>query len=292
MKIYLLFIVSATIILSGCTRNKIQSPCIKSNQNPWSKQQFNDDPLKFQFAILPDRTGRERSGIFESAIEKINLLQPDFVISIGDLIEGYGKDANAIEAEWDFIQSYTDSLDMRFYYLSGNHDINNDLTRKAWIKRFGRTYYHFIYKNVLFLCLDGSGLIHDDQIKFFENVLKQNDNARWTFVFIHKPRWLRSDSNDWKKFESLIIDRRNYTVFAGHVHEYSKAIRNNMGYYILATAGGKSALAGPEFGQFDHLTWVTMTDKGPIITNLALNGILSDDPVIEQKNNEVMKNAQ
>ena len=257
-----------------------QSAGSSTPKHPWTNKPFNNNAANFQFAIIPDRTGRVRPGIFESAIGKINLLQPEFAITVGDLIEGYEKNADGVESEWNFIESQIARLDMKFYYLAGNHDINNDLTRKAWIKRFGVTYYHFIYKDVLFLCLDGSVQILDEHIDHFSKVLKNNHDVRWTFVFIHKPRWARADSSDWQKFEPLLAGR-NYTVFAGHIHEYSKTVRSGMNYYTLATAGGGvpgGNLAGPEHGQFDHITWVTMTDKEPIVANLALDGIFSDDP--------------
>jgi len=288
MKQLCLFLALLVFLSNGCSIGRTANA---SSLHPWTNKQISDSGGKFQFAILPDRTGRVRPGIFESAIAKINLLQPDFVITVGDLIEGYEKDANGVETEWNFIESYIDRLNMRFYYVPGNHDINNDLTRKAWLKRFGQTYYHFIYKDVLFLCLDGSEPILDEHITYFDNVLKKNTDARWTFVFIHKPRWSRPDPNDWNKFEALLADR-NYTVFAGHIHEYSKSVRNGHNYYILATAGGKSPLIGAEHGQFDHITWVTMTFKEPIIANIALSGIFSDDPRVEQKNDGIMPNAQ
>jgi hypothetical protein len=36
-------------------------------------------------------------------------------------------------------------------------------------------------------------------------------------------------------------------------------------------------LRGPLFGQFDHVVWVTMTDAGPRIANLLLEGIWDED---------------
>jgi hypothetical protein len=35
-----------------------------------------------------------------------------------------------------------------------NHDINLPLTREAWSQRRGPKYYHFRYKDVLFIALD------------------------------------------------------------------------------------------------------------------------------------------
>ena len=40
-------------------------------------------------------------------------------------------------------------------------------------------------------------------------------------------------------------------------------------------------MRGTSFGEFDHATWVTMTDKGPRLANLLIDGILPDDVTTE-----------
>jgi hypothetical protein len=87
---------------------------------------------------------------------------------------------------------------------------------------------------------------------------------------------LRKSDTGWPKVEKALGDRK-YTVFAGHIHHYAKYIRNNRSYYMLGTTGGGSQLRGTSFGEFDHATWVTMTDQGPQLANLRLDGILEDD---------------
>src|SRR5690606_12598337 len=57
--------------------------------NPWTHLKLNNKPGNFQFVIVSDRHGGGRRGVFEDAVRKINLLQPEFVISVGDLIQGY-----------------------------------------------------------------------------------------------------------------------------------------------------------------------------------------------------------
>ena len=42
----------------------------------------------------------------------------------------------------------------RVFYTGGNHDLSNPDMWQVFEKRFGRRYYHFIYKNVLFLVMD------------------------------------------------------------------------------------------------------------------------------------------
>src|SRR5579862_6968832 len=62
------------------------------NRNPWTNLRLNDAPETFHFVVVSDRTGGHRARVFSQAVESINLLQPAFVVSVGDLIEGYSKE--------------------------------------------------------------------------------------------------------------------------------------------------------------------------------------------------------
>ena len=84
---------------AGCARSHFQSP-ITSTAKPWTRLDFNNDPDRFQFVVVSDRTGGVRPGVFEEATRKINLLQPEFVMSVGDLIMGNTTNRAQIEAEW------------------------------------------------------------------------------------------------------------------------------------------------------------------------------------------------
>src|SRR5256885_15408684 len=68
-------------------------------RNPVSHLRWKD-PQEFQFAIVSDRTGGHRANVFAQALEKLNLLQPEFVIAVGDLIEGAKKDKE-LALQWD-----------------------------------------------------------------------------------------------------------------------------------------------------------------------------------------------
>ncbi len=94
-------------------------------KNPWTNLKVNNRPKNFQFVILTDRTGGRRPGVFTRAIEKVNLLQPEFVVSVGDLIEGYTEDPGGWALEWSEFQSTLERLQMPFFYCAGNHDISN-----------------------------------------------------------------------------------------------------------------------------------------------------------------------
>src|SRR6476646_9548636 len=70
------------------------------HRNPWTHLRFNNDPAEFRFAIVSDRTGGHRARIFSQAVQQLNLLQPEFVLSVGDLIEGYTTDTERLTGEW------------------------------------------------------------------------------------------------------------------------------------------------------------------------------------------------
>ena len=76
---------------------------ITDGPTPWTERGFKNDPNNFQFAVISDNTGGMRPGIIEAAVEKLNLLQPEFVMSVGDLIEGYTEDLNRLVYEWDHL---------------------------------------------------------------------------------------------------------------------------------------------------------------------------------------------
>jgi hypothetical protein len=246
---------------------------------PWTDHAFKNDPKDFHFAIITDRTGGHRPGVFRKALLKINLLQPEFVICVGDLIEGYTDDRCMLKQQYDQMDAMLEILEMRFFRVVGNHDITNAVMDEVYRARYGFPYYHFVYKNALFLILsteDQPGIhISDAQVHYFHDVLKENTKVRWTFVFMHRPLFVKLGGKlhtGWSEIESILQDRP-HTVFAGHWHTYAKQKKHGQSYIRLATTGGASKLRGISAGEFDHIVWVTLTDNGPRIANLMLDGI-------------------
>jgi hypothetical protein len=255
--------------------------------NPWTSLTLNNEQRNFQFAIVTDRTGGHRPGVFAAAVKKINLMQPEFVISVGDLIEGYSEDNGQWALEWAEFQSKLNQLQMPFFYVPGNHDLSNRLMAENWKRKFGRTYFDFRYHDVLFVALDSEDPPNTEPFAFgaeqqawLADVLHRNEDVRWTFVFMHKPAWVFPDADHdktgWNNVERSLGNRK-YTVFAGHVHNYAKFVRNGRDYIMLATTGGDSKLRGKPLGEFDQIVWITMKESEPIIANLLLDGIEDKD---------------
>jgi hypothetical protein len=73
-----------------------------SGARPWTSKDFRNNPDNFQFAILGDRGGGASPlGTYERAIEQLNWMQPEFVMSVGDYIEGYTTSQKALDEQWD-----------------------------------------------------------------------------------------------------------------------------------------------------------------------------------------------
>jgi hypothetical protein len=251
------------------------------DKNPWTNLKINDDADQFSFAIVSDRTGGHREKVFSKAVHQINLMQPAFVMSVGDLIEGYTLKEDVIAQQWDQFDGFVKQFEMPFFYVPGNHDLTNKTMVAKWGERYGKRYYHFTYKNTLFVSLcsenppDGMGTIDPEQNNWLQGVLAANKDVRWTFVFLHKPIWTAKDleKNGWAETERLLAGR-NYNVFVGHVHRYQEFKRNGTYYYQLATTGGGSRMRGVEYGEFDMYMWVTVKAKSPVLAVAPLDGLL------------------
>jgi hypothetical protein len=196
---------------------------------------------------------------------------------------GGNKKPKQLDAEWAEFDGYVKQLQMPFFYVPGNHDVGNPTTSKLWQERYGRQWYHFVYRRVLFLCLNsddppGSASLGNEQLAYAKKALADNSDVRWTVVALHKPIWTYGNlgKRGWLDVEKALADRP-YTVFCGHVHRYQKFVRQGRNYYQLATTGGGSKMRGVAYGEFDHIVWVTMKKDGPVLANVLLDSVLPDD---------------
>ncbi len=281
-----LLLLSLLIVKISLTQQKQLGFALQ--HKPVTHLRFNDDSSKLQFAIISDLWGGNRPGIFEDALVKLELLQPQFVISVGDLIDGKTHDTILIDKQWKEFSAKVQSLSMPFFYVPGNHDIEYPIMEKEWIKRFGTPYYYFVYKNVLFLSVNtqdgGVSGVKDAQIQYFKKAIAENANVRWTFIFMHRPVWQgKGDKQEgYEKIEAF-LKGRNYTLFSGHHHTYLNVIKNGQKHFVLGTTGGGIELRGEKFGEYDHVTMVSLPPNGePHIVNLKLDGIIKEDVVNEK----------
>ena len=122
------------VALSACERQETHTTIfqheLSGSATPWSHENFDTHPDKFTFAIVGDLNGGQRDGVFETAIAQLNLLRPELVLSVGDLIDGGSEDRRKLGREWEEFDADVGTAVAPFYYLGGNHDLTN-LTMRA-----------------------------------------------------------------------------------------------------------------------------------------------------------------
>ena len=236
-----------------------------------------------RFAVIGDRTGEAQPNIYEQIIAEIEQIKPDFVLTVGDMIEGPAKDTVEINSRWQEYQSLIKKLSMPVYYVPGNNDIWDNTSYIFYERYVGKPYYSFDKYGIHFVMLDvsrwdASKDIPKDQISWLINDLKKNQKASYTFVFYHKPFW--ADEIAQGKPDTLHQLFKNFgvdAVFNGHTHEYFSGKIDNILYTCVGSSGGATD-AGPT-GILYHYTWVTVDKNGISIAPIKINSVFPWDEV-------------
>ncbi len=229
---------------------------------------------KFSFAVLGDKTSGN-DGIweaFDKSVDTLNLLAPDFAITVGDQIPGHMEGRQTWDAQWQEYLSHARRLKVPIILVPGNHDIANTACYRFWQEDFGDTYYSFLYGGCLFVVLnteeerwDGRGPVWEKMMTYAEKALTDNPDVRHTFLFFHKPMWDDPRfQDDWKRLETALGDR-DYTAVAGHEH-YLMTERRANGLLVIqsATGGGLETSPIKEFGAFHSVGFITV--DGPEVS--------------------------
>jgi hypothetical protein len=229
---------------------------------PWS-----NDSDKFSFVILGDKTsgGEGKWPIYDRAVDSINLLNPDFVITVGDMIPGHMDKRPAWDAEWAEYMAHAKRIEAPLFFTVGNHDIANLDCYQFWQEDFGRTYYSFDYKGCHFVVfnteeerIDGRGPAWQKMMVWTRADLAAAKDARHTFIFFHKPMWDDPRfQDDWAEIESA-MGTRKFTAVAGHEHYHSTSFKNGNTYVVQGATGGGIGLSEVKdwggFHSFGHVT--------------------------------------
>ena len=244
------------------------------------------EPVDFTFAILGDKTGGDSTGwpMFDRAVDEINLLSPDFVVMIGDMVQGYMKDTTAVARQWDEFMGHARRLKRPLFIYPGNHDVSNPEMLAWWKKHRGRTYYSFDYHGAHFLMLNtdevrhgGTGNLGEEQVRFAVDDIQRSRDARYTFVFVHKPTWVEPQYKaEWKQITDA-LGVRSYTAIAGHWHRYVRGIRDGHRHLIHGSTGaGMRPSDVKELGSFHHYSLVQVSGDSAYIALVEPGNIHPD----------------
>ena len=232
----------------------------------------------YRFAVIADRCGGERAGVFRRGAERVREYAPDFVLSVGDQIDGYTTDREYAMRQWAEFDTLCPLFGAPLFYLPGNHDYSNRELAALWDERFGCSYYGFRIGSSLFLMLnseeplgEGRTGISDRQAEYFASMLAREKSDGPLFVVMHTPLWVTGKDPNYNRLESLFLERK-VTVFSGHTHRYYHACKKGRPHYNLATMGGDSPMRGVSMGEFDHFMLVEVCDGKVSVCNMSIDG--------------------
>lgn len=247
-----------------------------------------DSAPTFQFAIYGDRTGGVPAGlkVLDQAVKDTNLLGPDLVMTVGDLVQGYNRTEKWLEQK-DEYKAIMDRLKCRWFPVAGNHDVYWDQGDKNaplgqhegnYEKHFGPLWYCFQHKNSGFLVLysdegdpetNQKGFregrlqtMSHEQLDFLQQALDELESCDNVFVFLHHPRWIGGgyEGGNWEVVHQKLKQAGNVSaVFAGHIHHMRyDGRRDGIEYFALATTGGSLSDDFPAAGYLHHYNLVTV----------------------------------
>jgi 3',5'-cyclic AMP phosphodiesterase CpdA len=306
----------AAILASACSPSNEQSDFqheVIEPKQPWTNEAFDAAVDKFTFAVFSDLTGGERDRIFEIAVAQLNLLRPELIINVGDLIDGGTEDLGEINAQWDSFDERAERALAPVFYVGGNHDLTGSVLQGVWEERIGRRYYHFVYKDVLFLVLDTEDNTPERALEIFEirnralqiveekgmeafpqteyaNLPEQSagnigaEQAQYfQDILAANPdvRWtfLFMHKAPWERedeqnFAAIEQAMADRPYTVFHGHVHTYGHEERFGRdYIRLATTG--GVQFPELGRsMDQVTLVTMSESGADIANLLMEGIL------------------
>ncbi len=247
-----------------------------------------------RFAVLGDRTGGHVPGVFGETVKEVERLRPDFVMNVGDMIEGYTADSAILAQEWHEFDSIISGLSMPYHYTPGNHDITFDDMLDYYKKCAADPYYSFNYRNLHFIILDNSRqdvgeLIPQEQVNWLVDDLEKNKDAAYTLVFFHKPYWFEHFVKG--KPDSMHTIFKKYgvdAVFTGHYHTYFSTEYDGIKYTSVGSSGAETDM-GPTGIEY-HFVWVTVDGEGIHIAPIVQGAVRAWDELTAEEDNFYFSN--
>lgn len=253
----------------------------------------------FTFAFLTDihlQPERNAEQGFQQAIQKVNQLQPDFVITGGDLVmDVLDQTYERADMLYTMYQKNAELFQMPVHNTIGNHEIygiametgvdrdHPEYGKGMFEKRIGDRYSSFDFKGWHFMLLDSiiptddysyAGWIDDEQMDWIEQDLTLVDPETPIVICTHIPLISAFPQltgnpvggtmsslvvNNAAKVLELFQNHNLKLVLQGHLH-FIEDIFAGGTRFITAGAVSASWWRGPRNGMEEGFAWVKVRD--------------------------------
>ncbi|NOX65906.1 MAG: metallophosphoesterase family protein [Chlorobi bacterium] len=280
-----------------------------------------DEKEPFKFVVLGDT--RSRHDIHSKIVNRIIEQNPLFIINTGDMVSD-----GRVLSDWETFFKINRTLmsNTPYYTVLGNHESDSPYYYNYFNLPNNERYYSFNVGDALFVILDSEGKniidfnylsdennddyweknfeeyltikkqYFEDQKKWLEDVLEQNKETGFVFVFQHKPLYTvmkgrAAEAEESRKFWGDIFERYNVQVFFnGHDHHYHHAFKN--GVHYITTAGGGAGLykmdaVQPEtikYSLIEHYVLVNINKDNAVIDAIDINGNEIEKIIVKRRN--------
>jgi 3',5'-cyclic AMP phosphodiesterase CpdA len=255
----------------------------KPEQNNKSEQQSNNN---FSFVFMTDiHLTEERNATegFLQAIDTINNLSPDFVLTGGDnIMDALGQTYGRSDTLYNLYEKTIKNLNMPIYNTIGNHEVfglyessgvspdHKEYGKKLYENRLAKRYYSFDYNNWHFVVLDAIGFtenrryygyIDEEQLEWLKRDLEES-GEKAIAVSTHIPllsigsqimngpnegMGAGSIVNNANEVREILEQHNTKLVLQGHLH-FLEDIQYNGIHYITGGAVSSQWWQGKRYG--------------------------------------------